>query len=77
MGSSYCPGNSKVSRPVKRRHRGTIFVVVRQESLLVMDSFRTLERAEEMVGVYEQQTIEKYGQNIYTFSIQTSCYYDE
>ena len=68
---------------MKRRHRGTIFVVIREQrhhdenKVLVMDSLRTLERAEEMVGVYEQQAMEKYGYNFYTFSIQASCYYDE
>jgi len=43
---------------------------------VVLDSFRTLERAEEVVGQFEQQFKEA-GVDGYMFEVQTSSFYDE
>jgi hypothetical protein len=44
---------------------------------VVLDSFRTLERAEEVVGQFEQQFKEAGVEDFYMFEIQTSSFYDE
>jgi hypothetical protein len=71
----------------KPKHRGNIYVVLRTENHNdpfeegwsfehVRDSFRTLERAEEMVGVYEQQDKE-HNINNRSYRIHVSTFYDE
>lgn len=62
-------------------HRKTIYSLLRislgGDAVCLLDSFRTLERAEEVKGVYEQQLAEKDLFPMYFFEIQTSTYYDE
>jgi len=63
-------------------NRGIVYTVIRTEAMensdpVVLDSFRTYERAEERLGQYEQQFKEASILNLFTFQIQTSSYYDE
>lgn len=67
----------------KLKHRANIYVIIRTVDdsyagliIQAMDSFRTFERAEEMVGVYEQQDLER-GETNRDYRIDISTYYDE
>jgi hypothetical protein len=44
---------------------------------VVLDSFRTLQRAEEVVGQHEQTFIDNDLEGMYKFTIQTSSFYNE
>jgi hypothetical protein len=66
------------------KHRTNIYVIIRRsfgyldEKLIVqaLDSFRTLERAEEMMGVYEQKDLETNHTNRH-YTVDISTFYDE
>jgi len=60
------------------KHRKIIFVLLRthvQTPPVVLDSFYSLEEAENQAGVYAQQMLE-HGLDGFSFSVQSSCYYD-
>lgn len=68
------------------KHRTQIYVVVREDrwryeegiSTTVIDSFRSLERAEEVAAGYEQDMKDRQvGSDSVVFKVVTSTYYDE
>ncbi len=60
------------------KHRKIIFVLLRihpQTVPVVLDSFATLEEAENRAGAYAQQMVE-HSVDGFTFQVQSSCFYD-
>lgn len=66
------------------KHRTTIYVVVRYyydtyeeiETVTLLDSFRSLERAEEVKGNYEQEARDRGLWSALHFEVMASTYYD-
>lgn len=66
------------------KNRTIVYIIVRtqigvdEEGIrpVLLDSFRTYEQADNRKGAYEQQFIDNDLEGMYTFSIQTSMYYD-
>jgi len=60
------------------KHRSIIYVVLRtQENRypVILDSFYSNEEAENRRGAYEQEFLD-HGIEGYSFSVQSSCFYD-
>lgn len=68
-----------------RNHRALNYTIIRVVRMnewrvcdpAILDSFRTLERAEEVKGIYEQQMKENGLEGQFEFHIQTHTWYDE
>lgn len=63
------------------RHRKTMYILLRislgGDEVHALAGYKTLERAEEMKGVYEQEYQEKGMFPMYFIEIQSATYYDE